>query len=258
MPAVVSLHNFVVRANATVASERELRTWGGSFAHGSRGKGRKVRERAVIHRRSGRGEEGRQGARGCRIRTVRRERCRRSLTRSCPPRRPSRPLDLSGAAARQLEHRRLDERRGEARLLVLLILRARLEILVGSTIGPHLQLAVVELAREREEVEHVVAEAADRSLLDRDEHLVVGGELQDQLGVQRLHEASVGDGDADLAVGRRLDHARRLDRRREPRAQRQDGDAASAGGRLASHGPCRRAPPCRWRGSRRDRIQSSR
>ena len=45
-----------------------------------------------------------------------------------------------------------------------------------------------------QELQHEGAEAAHRALLDRDQRLVLAGQAQDQLLVQRLGEAGVGDG----------------------------------------------------------------
>ena len=42
-------------------------------------------------------------------------------------------------------------------------------------------------------MKHVAAEAADRSLLHRDQHFVVAGEVENEIAVERLHEAGVGD-----------------------------------------------------------------
>ena len=98
----------------------------GRVLHMCRGKGRREREEGSIHRRSGRGEEG-GGGKGVSYT------CAAGVPTSSaivPSRRPSRLLTC-GAAARQLEHRGLDERR-ETRLLVLLVLRARSKYLSGA------------------------------------------------------------------------------------------------------------------------------
>ena len=266
----VSAQPRILRANATVASERAFaRACRGARTRQSDGR-REPRERAVIHRRSAPRRGGGSVARGvvsytCEAAATR---CRRwrsshaivpssstfSAFWTCPE---PRPVSLS--------RRRLDERRGEPRLLVLLVLLAapRRHTSRGAPSAAPSACRRRGGGREPRESARKCSTWSPKppiALLDRDEHLVLRRELQDQLGVQRLHEARVGDGDADLAVGRRLDCARRLDRRREPRADREDGDAllrALATPRR-SRGPCRRAPPCRWRASRRGRIQSSR
>ena len=66
------------------------------------------------------------------------------------------------------------------------------------------------------------AESADRAFFDGDDQLVLGGEAQDQLAVERLGEARVGDGGREAA---RAELLGRLQRLGEPRAERQDRDA---------------------------------
>ena len=77
------------------------------------------------------------------------------------------------------------------------LVHARRRIMVDEHVrqhhGAHLE-AAVESARCRQLVQHVAAEAADRAFLDGDEHLVLLGEAGDQLAVERLHEARVGNG----------------------------------------------------------------
>ena len=46
----------------------------------------------------------------------------------------------------------------------------------------------------RQMLQHKAAEPADRAFLDRDQHLVLARQPLDQLGVERLGEARVGDG----------------------------------------------------------------
>uniref|UniRef100_A0A0A9DP90 Uncharacterized protein n=1 Tax=Arundo donax TaxID=35708 RepID=A0A0A9DP90_ARUDO len=62
----------------------------------------------------------------------------------------------------------------------------------------------VEEAREAEVVRDVGAEASDGALLGGDEHFVLGGELPDELRVERLAEPGVGDGDVDVVLLERL------------------------------------------------------
>jgi hypothetical protein len=50
----------------------------------------------------------------------------------------------------------------------------------------------------------MAAEAADGAFLDRDERLVGAGEPQDQVAVERLGEAGVGDGGVDALRGQRV------------------------------------------------------
>ena len=70
-------------------------------------------------------------------------------------------------------------------------------------------------------LQHEGAEAADRALLDGDQHLVLARQPQDQLRVQRLGEAGVGDGGREAARGQLVGGLQRLG---QPRAERQDGD----------------------------------
>mmetsp|Transcript_12641 Transcript_12641/g.32016 ORF Transcript_12641/g.32016 Transcript_12641/m.32016 type:complete len:472 (-) Transcript_12641:935-2350(-) len=139
-------------------------------------------------------------------------------------------LDEHAALAEQLAHRRDDVGGREARLVELLLLRGRLDELVGQYHRSHAQLAVVERAVEREHVQHVVAEATDAALLDGDEHVVVARQLAQQLHVERLHEARVRHRDAQLPakVGVLLQRARGLHGGREARAQREQGHALLA------------------------------
>ena len=62
----------------------------------------------------------------------------------------------------------------------------------GSTSGPHLQ-AAVEQALMRQEMQHMAGEAADGALLDGDQHLVLARQPADQILVERLGEARIGD-----------------------------------------------------------------
>ena len=103
---------------------------------------------------------------------------------------------------------------------------------VGQRHRPHLE-AAVERARSRREAEHMRAEAADRAFLDRDQHLVVAREAQDQIAVERLGEARIGDRRRQAARGELLGRLQRLG---EPRAERQDRDARCL---RAGCGPCR-------------------
>ena len=43
-------------------------------------------------------------------------------------------------------------------------------------------------------LQHMAAEAADRALLDGDHHLVLAHQAVDQIGVERLCKARIGDG----------------------------------------------------------------
>ena len=53
--------------------------------------------------------------------------------------------------------------------------------------------AVVEQTRSRQLMQHERAEAADRTLLRRDQNLVLAAEPGDERGIQRLGEARAGD-----------------------------------------------------------------
>ena len=52
---------------------------------------------------------------------------------------------------------------------------------------------VVQHPRHREVVQHMAAEAADRALLDRDHDLVFASQPIDEIGVERLGKASIGN-----------------------------------------------------------------
>eukprot|EP00967_Tisochrysis_lutea_P057481 scaffold72895_cov30-Tisochrysis_lutea.AAC.2 len=127
--------------------------------------------------------------------------------------------------AEQPHRRGLDETLREASLLILLTHRARLNVLVGKNHRTHLELAVIKIAAEGEEVEDMITKTADGPLLARDEHLVLGGELHDELRVKRLHPPRVGNSDANLLINR-LDVARRLHRLRQASTEREDGHLA--------------------------------
>ena len=64
--------------------------------------------------------------------------------------------------------------------------------------------AAVEDAVLGQRLQHLRAEAADRALLDRDEDLVLAGEPQHQIGVERLGEARVGHRGGQAVRGERL------------------------------------------------------
>ena len=95
---------------------------------------------------------------------------------------------------------------------------------VGQDHGADLQGAAVERALVGEELQHVGAEAADGAFLDGDQHLVVAGEPQDQLLVEGLGEAGIGDRGREAA---RFQLLGRLQGFRKARAERQDRDAAA-------------------------------
>ncbi len=91
---------------------------------------------------------------------------------------------------------------------------------VGHRQGAHLE-AAIEQPGFGEMLQHVAAEAADRALLDRHQDLVLLGETADQIAVERLHEARIGN-------GRRKAHGRELvgglQCLGQARAEREDGD----------------------------------
>mmetsp|Transcript_6092 Transcript_6092/g.16521 ORF Transcript_6092/g.16521 Transcript_6092/m.16521 type:complete len:219 (+) Transcript_6092:361-1017(+) len=113
----------------------------------------------------------------------------------------------------------------EASFVVLLVLSARLYELIGEDHGPHLELARVERTVERKHVEHVVSEPAHTPLLDGDEHLVLVGQLAQELHIQGLHEARIRHrhSQAVAKVGVRLESTRRLHGGREAGAKGEDG-----------------------------------
>ncbi len=114
-------------------------------------------------------------------------------------------------------------RRVEARLGVLLGGRGLVDEAVGQHHRPHLE-ALVEQPGGGEILQHVGREAADRALLDRDQHLVLAYQAADQVGVERLGKAGVGHRGAE-PLGRQI-----LGRHQafgEPRAEAQDRDLAA-------------------------------
>ena len=82
----------------------------------------------------------------------------------------------------------------------------------------------VERAAPGQEVQDEGAEAADGPLLHRDQGLVVAGQPQDQLLVQRLGEAGVGDRGRQAARGQQIGGAQHF---LQPGAQGQDGHRRS-------------------------------
>ena len=87
---------------------------------------------------------------------------------------------------------------------------------------------------------HRRAEAAhEDALLDRDEQLVLAGELREQLLVERLGEARVGDRDRQPALGQQVG---RLERQRDPGAVADDGDLLALAQHLAAAVLHRRDP----------------
>ena len=80
----------------------------------------------------------------------------------------------------------------EAGLLVHLLRLVVVDEDVGQHHRPHLQ-AAVEQARAGQVLQHVAAEAADRAFLDGDQHLVLARQPADQVVVERLGEAGIGD-----------------------------------------------------------------
>ena len=115
----------------------------------------------------------------------------------------------------------------------------------GSTIGRTSEPAVQQPA-PGQMLQHRRAEAADRALLDRDQHLVVPRQLLDQRRVERLGEARVGDRRRQAA---RRQLVRRPQRIGKPRAERQDRDRAA----LAQHPARARAAAPRPRRRQRRR-----
>ncbi len=90
----------------------------------------------------------------------------------------------------------------------------------GSTIGADLE-AAVEHAVVGERLQHMGAEAADRAFLDGDQHLVLARQPQQQVGVERLGEARVGDRGREPARGELVGG---LEAFGQPRAEREQRD----------------------------------
>ena len=129
----------------------------------------------------------------------------------------ARPL---GPLAERGQRRRHDRRRIEAGLLVLLRRRGLIDEPVGQDHRPDLQ-AMVEQARRRQILQHVAGEAADRALLDGDQHLVLARQAPDQVGVERLGEAGIGHRGGEALGGQILGRHQAFG---EARAEAQDGD----------------------------------
>ncbi len=92
---------------------------------------------------------------------------------------------------------------------------------VGQGQGADLQ-AAVQRAVLGQGLQHEGAEAADRAFFHRDQRLVLAGQPQQHVVVQRLGEAGVGDGGREAARGQ---HGRRPSAHSpQARAERQDGD----------------------------------
>jgi len=94
-------------------------------------------------------------------------------------------------------------------------------ILIDEAIGHHLRApleAVIQQAVVGQILQHMAAEAADRTFLDGDENLVILRQLPDEIGIERLHETGV-------RHRRRKTECRELiggfQRLAEPRAERQ-------------------------------------
>src|ERR1700728_4787957 len=79
----------------------------------------------------------------------------------------------------------------------------------------------VENAMLGERLHHVRAEAADRAFLYGEEHLVLAGEAEQQIDIERLGEAGVGDRCRQTVGG---EFVGRLETFAEPRAEREQRD----------------------------------
>ena len=94
---------------------------------------------------------------------------------------------------------------------------------IGQEHGPVLQ-AHVEHTFLGQKLRHMAAEAAHGTLFDGDERLMVAGQLQDQVAVERLGETGVGDGGCDALLRQCLG---RLAHFLQAGAEVQDGDAVA-------------------------------
>mmetsp|Transcript_15980 Transcript_15980/g.35391 ORF Transcript_15980/g.35391 Transcript_15980/m.35391 type:complete len:314 (+) Transcript_15980:492-1433(+) len=110
----------------------------------------------------------------------------------------------------------------QARDVVLLLLRARLDPDVRNVHRAHLDCARVQQPRVGHVVQHVGTEAPLRALLDGQHNIVALSELPDQPFVQRLHEASVRNRHRDVRI-LGLQRARGLHRLHQTRADGQQG-----------------------------------
>mmetsp|Transcript_48411 Transcript_48411/g.112141 ORF Transcript_48411/g.112141 Transcript_48411/m.112141 type:complete len:317 (-) Transcript_48411:1167-2117(-) len=115
---------------------------------------------------------------------------------------------------------------GETGLFVLFLLRPSLDVRVWQHHWPNLEVAVIQISVEGEEVQHMVAEASNRTLLDRDQHVVLSCQPADELRVYRLHPPRIRHRHPDSGVAH-CECASGDDRGRQPSAQAQDGHALS-------------------------------
>mmetsp|Transcript_4878 Transcript_4878/g.9942 ORF Transcript_4878/g.9942 Transcript_4878/m.9942 type:complete len:313 (-) Transcript_4878:1273-2211(-) len=122
----------------------------------------------------------------------------------------------------QPRHGAGDVLRVEPRRIVLLALRRGLDEGVRQHHRPHLEGAVIKGAVTREEVQHVIAEPADRALLHRQKDRVLLRQLPQEVNVERLHEARVRHRNAEVGVAL-LEGVRGLKRLAQTRTDRQDG-----------------------------------
>ena len=78
----------------------------------------------------------------------------------------------------------------------LIVLRLR-RIVIEEDVGQHHRAdldTVIEHPVHRQVVQHLAAEAADRSLFDRDHHLMLAHQAVDEIGVERLGKTRISDG----------------------------------------------------------------
>mmetsp|Transcript_20339 Transcript_20339/g.36535 ORF Transcript_20339/g.36535 Transcript_20339/m.36535 type:complete len:247 (+) Transcript_20339:241-981(+) len=81
--------------------------------------------------------------------------------------------------------------RVQSRHLVLFVLRRGLKVSVGQNHGTELQISLVERPIQTQKVQHVIAESANTSLLDRDDNAIVFRKFSDQIDIKGLHEPRV-------------------------------------------------------------------
>mmetsp|Transcript_9247 Transcript_9247/g.16655 ORF Transcript_9247/g.16655 Transcript_9247/m.16655 type:complete len:247 (-) Transcript_9247:1026-1766(-) len=81
--------------------------------------------------------------------------------------------------------------RVQSRHLVLFVLRRGLKVSVGQNHGTELQISLVERPIQTQKVQHMIAESANTSLLDRDDNAIVFRKFSDQIDIKGLHEPRV-------------------------------------------------------------------
>ena len=101
------------------------------------------------------------------------------------------------------------------------------QIVIEEDVGQHHRAdldPVIEQSVHRQMIEHLAAEAANRPLLDRDHDLVLAHQPVDEIDVERLGEARIGDRRRQAVSGELL---RRLHAFGEPAPKAQQRDRSA-------------------------------